>query len=239
MAVFDSHGDMIDPVAERTALAFAKEFRPTIRVHGGDALDLRWLRGRADDKERLERIEADVDAGLAFLRAFKPTHFLFGNHDHRLVKASRGVSGPTANLADRILLDLYEVLGDRCVKYPWHKRAGVMRLGADRRVIHGFNSGLYAVRQSAIVYGNVLMGHVHSIDVFANPSLEPRVGRSCGCLCRLDMDYNEGQPGTLRQQHGFAYGLIYPNGKTLVWQAEAVDGRWLLPSELREFSREA
>lgn len=57
--------------------------------------------------------------------------------------------------------------------------------------------------------------------------------RHCGCLCALDQDYNARQPNTLRQSHGFAYGVINAkSGDFHVWQAEEVGGKWIVPSDV-------
>lgn len=64
--------------------------------------------------------------------------------------------------------------------------------------------------------------------------LERRVARAVGCLCALEMDYNSRQPNTLRQAHGWAYGVINrKTGAYHVWQAEEIEGKWLLPTDLK------
>jgi hypothetical protein len=233
LAVFDTHGDHIDWPAANGALEFCKHFKPHHRIHGGDYADLRPLRQGASAEEAAEGLEDDVDATVDFITKFKPTDVLDGNHDYRLKRATESKHKALAEFAARLVVDLAAAMG-KARRYPWDKRDGVMQLG-DLRIIHGYHGGLTAAKQAAAVYGNVIQGHTHTVDVHSQPGIEKRVGRCCGALCQLSADYNRGQANTLRQSHGFAYGLLFPNGKTLVWQAERIDGNWFLPSEFREF----
>lgn len=232
MAITDNHGDMIDPQAERAAREFCKWFKPNRRIHMGDVWDFRALRRGAGDEEKREPIRADFDAGMELLSWFKPQVLLRGNHDERLFDCA--ANARNATLADFCLGYVSEIASrlKGVEVLPYSKRHGVYRMG-HLKFIHGYNSGITAARLAAQAYGNVLMGHVHACDVFSIPGLEPREGRAIGCLCRLDMDYNRAQLNTLRQAHGFAYGLVWPNGKYTVWQARDIEGVWVFPSEFK------
>ena len=120
----------------------------------------------------------------------------------------------------------------KCRSLPYHKRDGVLKLG-HLKIIHGFACGIYAARQTALVYGSTLFGHVHTIDEHSIPGLDRRVARACGCLCTLDMDYSARQPNTLRQANGWAYGVIDDRtGNYHVWQAEGINGKFITPTDL-------
>ncbi len=41
IAFGDNHGDMVDPEAQDALLEFIKDYKPTVRVHLGDAFDFR------------------------------------------------------------------------------------------------------------------------------------------------------------------------------------------------------
>jgi hypothetical protein len=233
VACGDSHGDKADPSAVAAFHELCDWFKPTIRIAAGDHFDLRCLRRNASEGEKRERVQADIDAGLEFLKRFKPTHFLRGNHDERLWDAAISDDGKLADFASYLILDIKDVLGPNCVMYPYHKRQGVLTLG-QTKVIHGYGTGVNAARRAGMVYGSCLMFHVHAIDLQPVPGLERRVARACGCLCELDQDYNRAHLQTLAQAHGFVYGLLLPTGETVVWQAEKIAGRWFFPSEFRE-----
>ena len=86
------------------------------------------------------------------------------------------------------------------------------------------------------MYGSVLMGHCHSVDQAPIPGLEPRIGRCIGCLCKLDQDYNRAQTQTLKQAHGWSYGLIQPSGEYIVFQAMRIANSFFVASDIREIN---
>lgn len=234
---FDLHGDQQDEKAVEVFFKFAEIWKPDIRVCGGDLFDLRPLRKGASEDEKRESIRADINAGKKWLERFKATHYLRGNHCERLWDLARNGVGLTADLAHDGTGEVQSLLDSLdCKMLPYDKRLGVLRLG-HLKIIHGFACGIYAARQTALVYGSTLFGHVHTIDEHSIPGLERRVARACGCLCLLSMDYNSRQPNTLRQAHGFPYGVVdTETGNYHIWQAEEVDGKWMLPTDFAEFS---
>lgn len=233
-ACFDPHGDCADKPTVEAFRTFCTFWKPTIRVHGGDAFDFRWLRRSASDEEKLESVEADFAAGMDFLKWYRPTHILWGNHDQRLYDALDSTSGALRQLAGE-WIDRIAVQCGSAQTFPYDKRRGVMRLG-NYSVVHGYCHGIGATRKHALTYGNVLHGHVHRNDIATVEGLEPRRAYSVGCLCQLDFQYNRANIGTLAQQHGWAYGLLSPKGTLIVWIAQQVEGSWVLPSELRQIA---
>jgi hypothetical protein len=232
VAAFDPHGDKQDPKAVRALLDFCKIWKPTIRIHGGDNWDFRPLRRKACEDERRESMATDFRAGVKFITQFQPTHFVRGNHDERLWELAQAGHGVESDYAIHAIAEVESLVAKmKCQMLPYHKRLGVLRFG-HMKVLHGFHCGIYAARQTALVYGSALFGHTHVIDQHAVPGLERRAARNCGCLCQLDMDYNSRQPNTLRQAHGFAYGVVNSRtGDFNVWQAEPIGGEWILPTD--------
>ena len=231
---FDVHGDKQSKSSVDAFFAFNETWKPHIKVHGGDNWDFRPLRKKADKFEREQSLVQDFDAGMNFLKRFEPHYFLRGNHDERLWELAMNGTGIEADYAGKGALEITKFLNDtNCKMLPYHKRDGVLRLG-HLKIIHGFACGVYAARQTALIYGSCLFGHVHTIDEHSIPGLERRVARACGCLCSLDLEYAARNPNTLRQANGFAYGVISPTGKYFTWVAERVDGHWLLPSDIVE-----
>lgn len=231
----DLHGDRQDAATVKAFLAFDALWKPHIRVFGGDLVDLRPLRKGCSKEERRESMRADIDAGRAFLKRYRPNYYLRGNHCERLWETARDLDGPTADLAQMGCEDMEHLCRSLKIKMlPYHKRKGVLRIG-HLKMLHGFGKGgVTATRKHAFLYGSILMGHIHTIDEAPIPGLERRVARAVGCLCDLDMDYDARNPDSLRHAHGWAYGVI--NSKTgsyHVWQAEEIDGQWLLPTEIK------
>lgn len=233
MAIADNHGDMQDDGAVRVAREFMRTWKPKIRIHLGDCMDVRCLRRGRSEAEAAEAIKADIECGIDLLAWYRPTVFLRGNHDERLWDGLNDTNGMTRDFCADICEDIHKALGKDCQIIPYGKRHGVYSMG-HAKFIHGYGGGMYAAKNAAQIYGNVFMGHVHTVDRYTIPSLEPREGRIIGCLCKLDMDYNRAHMNTLRQCHGFAYGLLYDNGTYEAFQARGVEGRWVMPTEFKE-----
>ena len=63
----DLHGDMQDPDAVAGLYKFTEEFKPDVRIFGGDLFDFSPLMRGADVAEKNASMEADVEAGMEFL----------------------------------------------------------------------------------------------------------------------------------------------------------------------------
>lgn len=231
----DVHGDQQDPVANDALFRFMEAWKPKLRVFGGDLWDFRPLRRKATEDERRESMAKDYEAGLEWLKRFKPHVFLRGNHDERLWDLAARNKGVESDYAMKGVIEIITLTQKmKCEMLPYHNRDGVYRIG-HLKMLHGFSSGINAARATALVYGSCLFGHVHTIDEHSIPGLERRVARSVGCLCRLAMDYNVRTPSALRHSHGFAYGIINEKtGAYNVFQAEEIDGKWMLPTDICE-----
>lgn len=229
----DVHGDQQDEKANAVLFEFMARWKPDIRILAGDLWDFRPLRSKATDDEKRESMRDDFTAGEYWFNQFRPHYFLRGNHDERLWELAERDDGVRSDYAAELIAKVGTMTRrHKCQMLPYHKRDGVLRIGS-LKVLHGFSCGVYASRQTALIYGSCLFGHVHTIDEHAIPGLERRVARSIGCLCALDMDYNTRQPASLRHAHGFAYGVLDERtGHYHCWQAESVEGKWHLPSDI-------
>lgn len=231
----DVHGSQQDAESNRVLFSFIKDFKPDIRILAGDLWDFAPLRKKASEDEKRQSMVEDYRAGIEWLKEFRPHHFLRGNHDERLWELAESGNGVMADYALSGVAEIHSIIRKlNCRFYPYHKRDGVMRLGS-LKILHGFSCGIHAARQTALIYGACLFGHVHTIDEHSIAGLERRVARSIGCLCRLDMDYNSRMPNTLRQAHGFAFGILMDNGQYVVNQAEEINGKWIIPSSFKEY----
>lgn len=230
--VSDTHGDEIDRKAERMFFEFVRDYKPTIRVHMGDAFDFRCFRRKASDEERRGALLDDINAGIAFMDEYKPTHWLRGNHDERLWDAIRSDDKRISDLCFPVRRDIEKSVG-QAVTLPYCKRQGVMKL-ADYHLLHGYHAGVNACRAAGLIWGNVVMGHVHSFDSASIPGPDKRTARSIGCLAKLDLDYNRATPATLRQANGWAYGVI-KDGKATIYDAEIRGGQVIIASDLRVY----
>jgi len=230
----DLHGDMQDVATVRAFFRFVEVWKPDIKVFGGDCFDFRALRSKASEGERYESGLLDFQAGLDFLRKFRPTAFLYGNHDHRLKVLLKHPNGNVRDQAQGMLDEIADALKYTKTVVEYDKRM-TYNIG-DLVCIHGFGSGEGAVRKAAAIYEKVMMGHLHRAEVVNTPGLRRREGYSCPSLCRLSMDYNATHLDTLRHENGWAYGEVLPSGHTTVHLARRVGGIWHLPTEFRSIA---
>ena len=234
MVVSDNHGELADTGACRAALAFAKHFKPTLRLHLGDCWDFRWLRKSAGEDERRAGSGDDVASGLDFIDQYRPTHFLNGNHELRIHRAMESTNARVSELASFLWGQIAAHL-DGVKVYPYCKRKGILRIG-DHAFLHGYSSGMYAVKKTGMAYGNAVMGHLHRPESIPIERLEGPTAHCVGCLAQLDLDYNLSQQATLAQAHGFMYGFLH-RGKVLLMQARKFGGEWVFPTEMMTYGR--
>lgn len=226
---YDNHGSLIDPKAETAFRGFVADFRPTLRIHGGDAFDFTaWRRGAGVD-DKLSGMKEDVERGTEFLAWFKPHVWTLGNHDDRLIRVMENDHLEEKRMLASILWDAILHSIPKCQTIHYGK-FNFYRLG-DYKVMHGVHHGEHAARQAAQSYGNVIAGHVHRPDTQSAPHVDGATGYTSGCLCRLDMDYNKTHANTLAQKHGWIYGWVTASGHTAVYHAKQVGDRWFYPTE--------
>lgn len=228
----DNHGNQQDNKACSAFFDFLKDWKPEVRVHAGDGFDVAAFRKGADEAEQSTSLKEDVAVGIEFLRKMKPTHYLRGNHCERIWDGIHHPKAERSALCYLLSREIEAALGFETI--PYDKRNGIVRFG-HLAILHGYNTGMTAAKRAAEVYGNVLFGHCHYVSHDSVARVERTMGRCIGCLCKLDFPYNRGQLTTLRQAHGFAYGLLYPDGTFRVQQAEEINGRWHLPVDFREY----
>ena len=233
----DSHGDMIDIKARKAFLDFCDAYRPDIRIHLGDAIDFRGWRKGASPEDKAESMQRDYDMGMQFLRDMGATVWLWGNHDKRVLDVATSANGSMRDYAGKIATDMHDTAKQiGCKVVPWGVRKGVYELGKVRaggyRVIHGYRHGIHALVAEVKTYGRVIHGHIHCRGSFVGSTYDATEGHTIPCLCRLDMDYAAGNETGLRQEHGWAYGVVNDRTGAVVFQHARKIGRdWITPSE--------
>jgi hypothetical protein len=231
--VADSHAGHLDPVCEAALMEFISDFKPTVRVHLGDAWDLAALRKGADETDRAVSIRDDFDAAKAFLKKFysggKENYYMEGNHDRvRLEHLLGAANALVREAAEDGIKEMDQIhRANRCKVFPYDSRHGVLRLG-HLKMIHGYHHGVAAVRQCALVYGgNTLMGHIHAVETVAVPNLDgPAEARCIGTLSNLNPSYASRTTGKLRHSQGWAYGLLNDDGTYTLFQVRNINGKF-------------
>ena len=233
----DLHGDRQNEAVVKVLHQVTKEFKPDIRIFGGDLFDFRPLRRGASAEEQCESMQTDWNAGVEFLHAWKPTHLLMGNHDDRLFELSENSSaGIKADYARKLCGELENNLRKlRCEWRPYHKRHGVFSFGR-LNFLHGFHHGVYAARQHAAIYGSCVFGHVHAFDVHTFGTFnERKAAYACGGLLEVDQEYNKRNTSSLRHENGFYLGLLHQDGSFTIQEARQNNGNWHIPTGFKCF----
>jgi hypothetical protein len=232
----DSHGDQIDEATAAKLLQFCDEYRPQVKIHGGDVFDFRPLREGAGAEEKQESMERDVTSGMQFLKDFRPDVILTGNHDVRLwKKAENKTNGVMRDLCGRLAQQIEaQPAWNKAHVFPYDTRHGVYAIGS-LQFVHGYHSGAMAAKQAVQTYkstGSVIMGHVHSFSRFSDLGLVRSEGITCGMIGKTDMPYNEKTPRKLAYENGWIFGEIYERKASSPWEAWFVrrhGKEWLNP----------
>jgi predicted phosphodiesterase len=235
----DIHGIEADKRATDACLDFCNDFKPDIRVIAGDLWDFASIRKGADEDERKLSMRDDYDAGAEFARRFfnggKRNHLMLGNHDVRVWDLAESTDGARADLAQMMIDDIKRLTAQcKATMWPYDSREGVLEIG-HLNVVHGFHTGMSACAAHSRIYGNVIFGHVHSIESFQTPGLKQKEARAIGCLCNLNPGYANRKTGKLRWAHGWAAGQVYADGTYTLWQIRNVEGKFYAPTEIKAY----
>lgn len=232
----DSHGDMACEETLAALYEYCREFKPDIRIAGGDHFDLRSIRrGAMGDREGAESLTQDIDMGIDFLRRFKPTYYHKGNHEYRLQHMA--MTHPTALVRDycqeqedKINRAAYKT---GCKKIlPYHAKRGLLRLGPISSH-HGIGSNLQKLGMHYATEGGAfLCGHGHTGHQVNLPKHGGGAAMMAPCMCRIDdMGYASNYLGTSRWNNGFIAGW-YKGSDWKAWIIHRIGGRWLWQSDL-------
>lgn len=236
----DNHGDQIDYTTTKALFAHIDDFKPTIRIHLGDNWDFRNLRKGASDDEKAGSLEDDWTSGCEFLREFfdggRQNYFLRGNHDERIYRLQSSAVGVMRDYASDCVKRLEGVVKRaKAQMLPYDSRLGILRVG-HLKGVHGYFSGRNAMSRHAAVYGNVICGHIHTIESYPVESDNgPMEARSVGCICKIDMDYNQHMPNKLRHRNGWSYGHLFSDGTYQIYQTTRIGDHFYAAKEITQY----
>lgn len=234
----DNHGNHADPDTLKAVLAFCRDFNPHHRVHLGDNWDFAALRkgvGKDDKESSWAALKEDIEAGCEWLAAYRPTHFLMGNHEHRVRELIHGTDSITrldaAKDIDGKMRKAIRQSGCKVVK-EYTVNQNFIDIGPVT-FTHGFFHGNDAIVKTAHRFNSgpgraVVMGHLHRAE---QHNLERRGGGAvwiCGCACDLGLQYAERRPSTLRWQNSFM-ALRIVGEDYIGRQAHRFAGKWVMP----------
>jgi hypothetical protein len=228
MVLYDIHGNEQCPRTVAAFLDHAKDFKPDIRIIGGDLWDFAALRLGASLGDECRPLKPDFDSGAdvadKFFKKGAQNHFLVGNHEVRLYNRLSAVKATERALAVKCVEDIDRLFAPYAVNvHPYTVREGVLRLG-QLNVAHGFGKGgETALREHCKAFGEILIGHVHTPGEFTMAHFDgPKTARSSACACRLDLQYCDTLMSSLRWQNGWSFGFLYPDGSYTLLRASRV-----------------
>ena len=203
---FDRHTPDHDPKIDKIVTEFLADFKPQIRVAGGDFQNCDQITSFPNETNTPLKREFRMNRDI--LRKWKITHYLEGNHEARLRRV--GLADPRL----RSLLDIRTnlELDNLGIEFlPYHKKKGVLRLG-HLKVLHGFYTNEYVAAKTVKTYGSCVFGHTHRFQTFwPKEAFVDNVGYAIGMLGSLDQTYT-GDRAPMGWAQGFAYGYLYKNG---------------------------
>ena len=159
-----------------------------------------------------ESMEADVEAGMQFLKTWQPHYFLLGNHDDRLWQTAErhsiGIVRDTARMGIKDIEQTCRAM--KCKMLPYSVDKGVLELGKCTFVHGYFHGAVSATKQHAMTFapegGCCIHGHIHSIQSFSAPRRNGASAISAGCLTQTSMEWNEQKVNRLAHESGFVFG---------------------------------
>ena len=207
-----SHGIHIDPIKRKKVLQFVKDFNPDVVVHLGDFLDTTAFMGSARDgtTESTVSIDEDVESGLKFLADIRCNVLTLGNHEERLLRASKCPSAIRAKCAADVLGQIHSRCRENgCKVYPYDFRASPTFGGY--KFWHGNLWNENYLRDSAETYGNIVVAHGHRPGISLGRRQDQPIALGVGRLCK-EMDYARLRRSTMAWGAGIVYGNFSSNG---------------------------
>lgn len=241
IAMGDNHGhlacdDTLDAIMEGVS-----RYKPKVRVHLGDNWDMTCLRKGIENgsKEAIDNLREDMDAGIKWIRRYRPTHFLFGNHEWRVYDLlhntdSMSKARKAQDVIDEMKRELRAV-GCKVIK-PYDVRDCKITIeGID--FIHGMSHGKNALLQDQSTYGTpgngFAMGHLHREEQLNYQHIDGGAAFLCGCAMDISLaNYALRRSATLRWQNGFLR-FVSDGKKYKGYQIHRWDSKhWVFDGEL-------
>lgn len=229
LALYDSHFPHNIPLG--TLLNYAKDFKPTDFILGGDNWDLGFLShwndanfkniGFDSIRKRLQNEAKAFSLQLTLFQRAMPhakVYYIEGNHEHWLVGFSQKYS-QMSDLSLESLLDL-KARGIELIPYIDDADDGIPKADFIKLGKLYFKHGHQYSGQNPVKQGlershkSVVMGHHHGFITWANHSdvddKEQHVGHLVPCYRKRGAGYGHGSPN--RWMNGFFWAYVKESG---------------------------
>ena len=227
-----SHGYLIDPVAEKNVLEFARIWKPVRVFHLGDFCDTPALRaGAHGTADEAIDIDVDIEQGLGFLEKLGVTDCTMGNHDER---PWRFVDSPNAKeraLAKRLVSAIDDEMKRLKIRWrnTWDVRSWISAYGY--KWMHGYMFSENMARDHAEAHGNCVVAHAHTTALQKGRRDDNPTGICLGTLSNIPkMKYAKNRRKTLSWSQGLVWGEGYQDRMGFISLYEnGQNGPWRLP----------
>jgi hypothetical protein len=208
IAVGCDHGNYACKFAQDSVLAFSERYKPDVRVHLGDLHDFAAFRsGAKGTSDESASVELDFQAGVEWLRRYRPTHRCKGNHDWRIDKLASHPNAIVAHCAGKVLEDLRRIdEKNKTLVRPYHMRDGWWQFG-DCKFGHGWMFNEMAVRDHAETFGKCVHAHTHTVGTAIGRTADAPQAWSVGLMGDPNnFEYAHTRRAWLRWAHSLAWG---------------------------------
>jgi predicted phosphodiesterase len=229
----DSHGNHIHPEMSGAFMKFCKAYKPHIKVHLGDFVDCAALRKGASIEDQQVGMRDDYEAGIRFLKEYRPHMMTLGNHDDRLWQAAEGHhNGVIRSYCEELAEQTERTFTSLNIKTSPYKANAYLELFPNGpKLIHGIKTGINAARAHFALYGSCFFGHGHAPIAYTGMHIEGGGAIGLGCLADMDkLSYADKWGSKLGWRNGFVAGQVSKSGKWIAWHIIHEDGEWLDPT---------
>jgi hypothetical protein len=221
--------------AQDAVMGFRERYKPHVAIDLGDVHDFTAFRsGAKGTPDESASIELDYGAGVDWLKRYRPTHRVNGNHDHRIYKLLDHPNAIVAHCAAKVIEDIRQVdeKNKTSVK-PYHMKDGWWEFG-DTKFGHGWMYNMQAVRDHAETFGKCVIAHLHTPQESRGRRDDSPIGWCVGTLGDPNkFTYAHSNRNWLSWAHGFVWGEF--NDKNCIVRLERTEcthgeaEEWRLP----------
>jgi UDP-2,3-diacylglucosamine pyrophosphatase LpxH len=207
----DIHAPFQDELALSALLDFSKWFKPDKIFILGDLVDFYAISRFTKDPERALKLQDEIDIAYEILKQIRninpntPIVLIRGNHEYRLQKYLWSEAKELSSLRD---LSVENLLNLKSLDIKYEKTGRLIHRGVIIKhgdVVRKF-SGYSAKGEFEKSGMSGVSGHTHRAAVYyQNNASGNYVWTECGCLCKLDAEYLEGEIPNWVQGWGVGY----------------------------------
>lgn len=211
LIVPDVHCPFQDYAAVSSLLDFSKWFKPDAIFFMGDLVDFYAISRFVKDPERALKLQEEIDNATDFLKQFRKQHptipmtFIRGNHEHRLQKYLWTQAPELSGLRDLTVESLLQL---KHLNIYYEKTGRLVHRGVVFKhgdVVRKF-AGYSAKGEFEKLGMSGVSGHTHRAAIYYHNNQSGKYcWMECGCLCKLDPEYMEGEVPNWQVGWGVGY----------------------------------